>query len=77
MHSVSVEYDQKDKDIPSLSTLFAKEVIDLLDEQLHVKFREDWIRFLNNLRLPKNRKNRLLEEIYELLKENGIDEEAW
>ena len=72
MHSVSVEYDQKDKDMPSLSTLFAKEVLDLLDEELHVRFREDWIRFINNLRLPKQKRERLLLEIVTVLKENGI-----
>ena len=77
MHSVSVEYDQKDKDIPSLSTLFAKEVLDLLDEELHVRFREDWIRFINNLKLSKNRKDRLLEEIGKTLEEHGIDQETW
>ena len=77
MHSVSVEYDQKDKDMPSLSTLFAKEVLDLLDEELHVRFREDWIRFINNLKLSKNRKDRLLEEIGKTLEEHGIDQETW
>lgn len=63
--------------MPSLSTLFAKEVLDLLDEELHVRFREDWIRFINNLKLSKNRKDRLLEEIGKTLEEHGIDQETW
>ena len=77
MHSVSVEYDQKDKDMPSLSTLFAKEVLDLLDEELHVRFREDWIRFINNLKLGKNRREKLLAAIMEILKEHNIDTQTW
>ena len=77
MHSISVEFDQKEHETASLSTLFAKEVIELLDEELHVRFREDWIRLLNNLKLNKVRKDKLLEEIYVILKENNIDQEAW
>jgi DNA-directed RNA polymerase specialized sigma24 family protein len=77
MHSVSVEFDQKEHETASLSTLFAKEVMEILDEQLHVGFREDWIRLINNLKLGKNRKDKLLEEIYIVLKENNIDQEAW
>ena len=77
MHSISVEFDQKEHETASLSTLFAKEVMELLDQELHVKFREDWIRLLNSLKLNKVRKDKLLEEIESVLKENNIDKEAW
>tara|TARA_A100001201_G_scaffold31882_1_gene34349 strand:+ start:191 stop:424 length:234 start_codon:yes stop_codon:yes gene_type:complete len=77
MHSVSVEFDQKEKEEPSFSTLLAREVIELLDENLHVKFREDWIRLLNGLKIPKNRKDTILVEISSILKENNFDEETW
>ena len=73
MHSISVEFDQKENTTSSVGTLFAKEVVELLDAELHVRFREDWIRLLNNLRLNKIRKDRILEEIKSILKENGID----
>ena len=76
MHSVSVEFDQKEHEHSAIGTLFAKEVSELLDEELHVRFREDWIRLLNNLRLNKIRKDRILEEIKSILKENGIDQET-
>ena len=52
--------------------LFSKEVLAVIDLQLHVSFREDWIRFSNNLRLPKQKRERLLLEIVTVLKENGI-----
>tara|TARA_R110000851_G_scaffold293129_1_gene447712 strand:- start:843 stop:1331 length:489 start_codon:yes stop_codon:yes gene_type:complete len=77
MHSISVEFDQKEHEHSAIGTLFAKEVSELLDEELHVRFREDWIRLLNNLRLNKIRKDRILEEIKSILKENGIDQETW
>lgn len=77
MHSISVEFDQKESTTSSVGTLFAKEVVELLDAELHVRFREDWIRLLNNLRLNKIRKDRILEEIKSILKENGIDQETW
>ena len=77
MHSISVEFDQKENTTSSVGTLFAKEVVELLDAELHVRFREDWIRLLNNLRLNKIRKDRILEEIKSILKENGIDQETW
>ena len=77
MHSISVEFDQKETTTSSVGTLFAKEVVELLDAELHVRFREDWIRLLNNLRLNKIRKDRILEEIKSILKENGIDQETW
>ena len=76
MHSISVEFDQKEHEHSAIGTLFAKEVSELLDEELHVRFREDWIRLLNNLRLNKIRKDRILEEIKSILKENGIDQET-
>jgi len=52
--------------------LFSKEVLAVIDSELHVSFREDWIRFINNLRLPKQKRERLLLEIVTVLKENGI-----
>tara|TARA_R100000988_G_C3842342_1_gene91102 strand:+ start:105 stop:338 length:234 start_codon:yes stop_codon:yes gene_type:complete len=52
--------------------LFSKEVLTVIDSELHVSFREDWIRFTNNLRLPKQKRERLLLEIVTVLKENGI-----
>ena len=72
MSSYSTIYE-KEEESSALDDLFTRDIINLLDEELHVQFREDWIRFTNNLKLPKIRRERLLEEIVIVLKENGID----
>ena len=77
MHSVSVEYDQKQEESNSFSTLFTREIMELIDVELHVSYREDWIRFINNLKLGKNRKKILIAAIFDVLKENNIDTQTW
>ncbi len=72
MSSYSTIYE-KEEESSALDDLFTREIINLLDDELHVQFREDWIRFTNNLKLPKIRRERLLGEIVIVLKENGID----
>ena len=72
MSSYSTVYE-KEQESSALDDLFTRDIINLIDQELHVYFREDWIRFINNLRLPKVRKDRLLEEIFVILKENGIE----
>jgi len=72
MSSYSTVYE-KEQESSALDDLFTRDIINLIDQELHVYFREDWIRFTNNLRLPKVRKDRLLEELSVILKENGID----
>jgi hypothetical protein len=72
MSSYSTIYE-KEEESSALDDLFTRDIINLLDEELHVQFREDWIRFTNNLKLPKARRERILEEIVIVLKENGID----
>jgi hypothetical protein len=77
MHSVSVEYDQKQEESSSFSTLFTREIMELIDVELHVSYREDWIRFINNLKLGKNRKKILIAAIFDVLKEHNIDTQTW
>ena len=77
MHSVSVDFDQKEEDNTILSTIQTKEILQLLDCELHVSFREDWIRFTNNLKLSKIKRDKLLEEIHRVLQENNIDTQTW
>ena len=72
MSSYSTVYE-KEHESSALDKLFTKDIINTVEENLHVYFREDWIRFINNLKLPKIRKDRLLEEVVTILKENGID----
>ena len=72
MSSYSTIYE-KEEETSALDELFTRDVVNLIDQELHVQFREEWIRFINNLRLPKAKKDRLIEEIVVVLKENGID----
>jgi|TARA_R110000824_G_scaffold1679_3_gene8355 DNA-directed RNA polymerase specialized sigma24 family protein len=77
MHSISVDFDQKEEDNSVLGTIQSKELVELVDSELHVSFREDWIRFINNLKLSKTKKDRLVEEIKNVLEENNIDTQTW
>jgi len=72
MSSYSTIYE-KGGESSALDDLFTRDLINLVDQELHVQFREDWIRFSNSLRLPKIKRDRLVEEIMVVLKENGID----
>ena len=50
-------------------------IYELVDSALPVQYREDWIRFTNNLKLPKARKEVIVEAVLKILKENDINHE--
>jgi DNA-directed RNA polymerase specialized sigma24 family protein len=77
MKSVTLEFEQNEHNESFFSTLFTKEVFEIIDIALPVSLREDWIRFINNLKLSKNRRTRLLEEINLIVEEHNIDKETW
>jgi hypothetical protein len=54
-----------------------KYIFNLIDKEIPVQDREDWIRLINDLKLPKVRKEMMIELILNILKENNIDKEAW
>ena len=54
-----------------------KYIFNMVDQSLPVHYREDWIRFINNLKISKFKKEALIEAIAEILKENNIDEKTW
>ena len=54
-----------------------KHIFNVVDQSLPVHYREDWIRFINNLKISKFKKEALIEAIAEILKENNIDEKTW
>ena len=56
-----------------------KHIYELVDSSLPVQYREDWIRFTNNLKLPKARKEIIVEVVLKILKENDInhEQETW
>ena len=54
-----------------------KHIFNLIDKSIPVHYREDWIRFIHNLKLSKIKKQKITDLIIAILKENNIDEEAW
>ena len=49
----------------------------LIDKEIPVQHREDWIRLINDLKLPKTRKQAIVNIVLNILKENSFDKEAW
>ena len=72
---------QLDMDLKASSSvedmLDKKHIFNLIDKSITVQEREDWLRFVNNVRLPKTRKEAITQRILQILKENNIDPEAW
>ena len=54
-----------------------KHIFNLVDKSISVSDREDWLRLVNNLKMPKIRRESLVERIIAILEENGIDTETW
>jgi hypothetical protein len=76
MSSYTVIFDQP-QDIDASDIVFKRDLFDLLDRQMPVYLREDWIRLTNNLKISKIRRQKILDKIEEILKENDIDPETW
>lgn len=60
-----------------VSTTPSMELFEFIDQNLSVEFREDWIRLVHNLKLTKNKKDRLITEMLRLFQEANIDVENW
>jgi len=76
MNSYSTEYE-RGKDTDAAEQFARKEIVQLIDAEVPVQYREDWIRFINNLKLSKVRRDKLITIILGILKENGIESETW
>jgi len=76
MSSYSVIFEQP-QDIDASDIVFKRDLFDLLDRQMPVYLREDWIRLTNNLKISKIRRQKILDKIGEILKGNDIDPETW
>ncbi len=57
--------------------LFAGEIYNLIDKNIPISQRPDWIKFANKIKIPKVKREKIIESIIRILKENGIDEETW
>jgi len=54
-----------------------KELLELVDDNMPIEYREDWIRLTHSLKLPKVRQTALVEVIQGIFEENNIDPESW
>jgi len=54
-------------------TVADNEIIALIDKNIPLDIRLDYIRFKNNLKLPKARREAVKDAIFKILEENGID----
>jgi hypothetical protein len=54
-------------------TALSNELYSMIDKAIPIFMREDWLRFVNKLRLPKAKRETLLNHIRLILSENGID----
>ena len=76
MNTAQLDLEIKQSDAVE-DLLDKKHVFNTVDKSMPVQYREDWIRLVNNLKLPKVRRDILIEVIINIFKENNIDEEAW
>ena len=49
-----------------------KNIFNLIDKSIPVKYREDWLRFTNNLKLPKVRKELITELVFLIIPKRNI-----
>lgn len=54
-----------------------KEIFNLIDKNIPLNMREDWIRYTNKLKLSKTKRIHLTKLIITILKEYGIDSQTW
>lgn len=59
------------------NSLIQKETFEIIDSNIPINMREDWIRYTNKVKLPKSKRENLLSKIIQILEENGIDKETW
>lgn len=61
-----------DKNTTVEDEVFGKHIYQIVDKEIPANLREDWIRFANKLKLPKNKRLILIEKIKEILEGHGI-----
>jgi len=59
------------------TAIFSKDIYNLINLNIPISMREDWIRFANRLKLSKQKREQMTEVILNILKENGIEPQAW
>ena len=69
--------DTYDKEDNVAYILDRKQLFNTVDQAIPIHYREDWIRFVNRLRLPKPRREKIIELIRGIIEEKNIDEQTW
>ena len=77
MNISKLEIDTYDKEDNVAHILDRKQLFNTVDQSIPISYREDWIRFVNRLRLPKPRREKVIELIREIIEEKNIDEKTW
>ena len=54
--------------------IFKNHTYKIIDDNIPIHMREDWIRFINKAKLNKSKKESLIQQIILIIKENNIDE---
>lgn len=54
-------------------TILSREIYTIIDNNIPIGMREDWLRFVNKLKLPKAKREALVENIKTILSDNGIE----
>jgi len=57
-----------------IDSITSKRIFNLIDQNIPIHMREDWIRFINKAKLTKSKKDILLEYIQSIISENDISE---
>ena len=76
MNTAQLDLEIKQSDAVE-DLLDKKHIFNTVDKLMPVQYLEDWIRLVNNLKLPKVRRDILIEVIINIFKENNIDQKAW
>ena len=76
MNTAQLDKELKGKDHME-EAIDKKNIFNLIDKEIPVQYREDWIRLINDLKLPKVRKETVVQMVLSILKENGIDKKTW
>ena len=77
MNISKLEIDTYDKEDNVAHILDRKQLFNTVDQAMPIHYREDWLRFVNRLRLPKPRREKVIELIHEIIEEKNIDEKTW
>ena len=60
MNISKLEIDTYDKEDNVAYILDRKQLFNTVDQSIPISYREDWIRFVNRLRLPKPRREKVI-----------------